>query len=650
MFTGQARRPTIINHNLPTLFEIRAGERRLVRLLFAHSLLNGWAQTATLSVAYSLFVESFGAQNLPYIFVGGALFTLLAGLLYDWLAQRIPFARLLTANLAVLLLGLLALRCGLDLPQATWVIVVLAIWFDPVSVFTDLEFWGLAGRLFDVRQAKRLFPPIGLGRLVALVAGGLAMPWLIGLIGTANLLLVAVAALAGSLVLLRLLVRESKPQFAAEPASPASERGRMSLGRLLCNRYVLLIFALMILYEYANFSTDMIFVGSAATRYPSAAELAGFLGLFGAVAGLGSLLMHSVVLTPLLARFGPAGSLLAWPLLVSLGSAAMVVSGLAAGPGTAFFWAAAATRLAERVLKSTTFQTSLQMLYQPLPPQQRMQVQNLNETIVDSLGVIVGSLSLLLLINLAALDYPWLAMIQLVLVLGVALVALALGRSYPVLLLAALKKKRCPAGEPALAARASITAMEESLPGPQPGQALAAQIAHPDDALRTQVLLTLSRAGYKAAGPAAALVTQQIKNEVAGAARCCAALVDLDGVAAAGELQQALDQRVAQARERVLLLLAFVYDGPTIRHAGDSLHDPSPHLRACALEVLDLQSGPQLRRLVMPLLENLTPRERLRRLPAAYAGSQTRADRQMVRIGAGDAADLPARDSTTFCA
>lgn len=91
---------------LQAFFDIQPGERRMVSILFAHSLLNGWAQTASLSVAYSLFVSTFGAQNMAYRYIGGAVVTMLAGFLYAWLAGRLRFTALLTANLAVLGLGL----------------------------------------------------------------------------------------------------------------------------------------------------------------------------------------------------------------------------------------------------------------------------------------------------------------------------------------------------------------------------------------------------------------------------------------------------------------------------------------------------------------------------------------------------------------
>src|SRR5207244_496171 len=103
----------------------------------------------------------------------------------------------------------------------------------------------------DVRQARRLLPPIGLGQLVAMVVGGVLMPPLIGLIGTENLLVTAAVGLAGSLFVLRLLVRDYGHQLEVVPTKPAPRRIHVGVQRLLGDRYVLLLFAFMILYESA---------------------------------------------------------------------------------------------------------------------------------------------------------------------------------------------------------------------------------------------------------------------------------------------------------------------------------------------------------------------------------------------------------------
>ena len=86
--------------------------------------------------------------------------------------------------------------------QASWVALGLAIWNSVVGVLTGLVFWGLAGRIFDVRQAKRLFGLVGSGEAVAGVIAGASASWLVTIMGTPNLLLAAASGLAVFLALL----------------------------------------------------------------------------------------------------------------------------------------------------------------------------------------------------------------------------------------------------------------------------------------------------------------------------------------------------------------------------------------------------------------------------------------------------------------
>ena len=66
-------------------------------------------------------------------------------------------------------------------------------------------------------------------------------------------------------------------------------------------------------------------------------------------------------------------------------------------------------------------------------------------------------------------------------------------------------------------------------------------------------------------------------------------------------LTEALQERLAQVRLRLLLLLAFIYDNRTVLQASDNLRFGSAEKRAYALEVIDILLPSELKRGVMPL-------------------------------------------------
>ncbi|MFN8458316.1 MAG: hypothetical protein U0401_27300 [Anaerolineae bacterium] len=65
-------------------------------------------------------------------------------------------AQLLLANVSFMLLTVVVFRLGLCSSEAKWFIQLCHL-RDIIRVLSNLEFWGLSGRLFDVRQGKRLF-------------------------------------------------------------------------------------------------------------------------------------------------------------------------------------------------------------------------------------------------------------------------------------------------------------------------------------------------------------------------------------------------------------------------------------------------------------------------------------------------------------
>ena len=116
-------------------------------------------------------------------------------------------ARLLPVTLVFLVLSVVGWYLGLWLTKAAWLIFGLMLWLRILVVLTNLAFWGLATRLFNVRQGKRLFSLIGSGDMAASILGGFATPLLVAALGTPNLLLGSTLSLLACLGLLIVTLR-----------------------------------------------------------------------------------------------------------------------------------------------------------------------------------------------------------------------------------------------------------------------------------------------------------------------------------------------------------------------------------------------------------------------------------------------------------
>ena len=413
-----------------------------------------------------MFLVEFDAQALPYVYIGISLSVTLVSFIILRLAEHLSFSKLLATNLGFLLLFLGAFRLGLGFTGARWLTFALPIWYEVLWTLTGLEVRSLAGRLFTVRQGKRLFGLIGAGEWVAIIVGGFLVPGLVEVLGTPNLFLVAAGGIAGALGLLVYITRSFADLIAAEKAPP---EGRESSAGLLKNRYVVLIFVLFALGQVSYFFVDNIFYAQAEVQYPAEDQLAGFIGLFFALTALLTLLSTTFLSGPVISRYGLRVSLLVLPVALTTSTASIAVTGTFVGSMILLFGLAALTKLLSVTLMESIDQSTLMILYQPLPADQRLWAQTAVEGIVYSISVGVAGLALSLLNRLFAFQAPQLVYVLLFILAAWILIAIRLGREYPVVLVQALAKRRLGGAELSLTDGSSVAVLQQGLQSPHPG-------------------------------------------------------------------------------------------------------------------------------------------------------------------------------------
>ena len=77
----------------------------------------------------------------------------------------------MVGTLGLLFVLVCLMRLGLSVFQASWLVFSLMVAYRLISILTDLEFWAVAARLYNVQQSKRLFSLIGSGEVTARILG-----------------------------------------------------------------------------------------------------------------------------------------------------------------------------------------------------------------------------------------------------------------------------------------------------------------------------------------------------------------------------------------------------------------------------------------------------------------------------------------------
>ena len=201
---------------LASFVGIDPSELRTAMLMLAHSFAMGLTTVFFETAASALFLSHFESSTLPWVYLAAAATSAATGVVYTNLLGRLSFRRLMLGTLGFLFLTTLALRVGLWLAPAGGLLFAILVWYRVISILTDLEYWAVATRLYDVRQAKRLYPFIGSGEVVARISGAFSVPLFLAIMGVANLLLLSAAAAAASMGMLALVLRGKSVDAAAE--------------------------------------------------------------------------------------------------------------------------------------------------------------------------------------------------------------------------------------------------------------------------------------------------------------------------------------------------------------------------------------------------------------------------------------------------
>jgi len=539
---------------LRKLFSLQPGEAPCLACLLLQSLFLGIFTALYLSTALALFLDNFPISILPFAYIASSLVGFVGVTLFTRLARRVPADRLVILHLGALIAACAAFW-GLSLAAPRpWIAFAMAVGIAPAITLLDLGFWTIAGRLFDLRQGKRLAGLIGAGEVIASILGFFLIPVLLPLLGRPiHLLPIAAAGLALGAAVVAFTGRRHRGLLATEAAEPR-ETVRNRRRALPERRYFALIALSLTLFTAAFYLIDFAFLSEVPAYFKEGgSQVAQFLGLFFGAAKICELLVKTLLSGRLLSQFGLRAGLLTLPVAL-LGCVLLAVAAGAVfgGRSISFFVLVALAKLVWTMLARSIFDPSYRMLYQPLSAASRLVFQTGLEGQVRQVAVFLVGTALALAAGHGAGALPILA--ALLPALGAWIFAVALlYREY-----------------------------------------------------RSRLLRTLSGdlGGFKEATPdQEPAVRRRIEELAERIAWDMAALLDLEREPVTAAACRSLTLDLAAKRRALFDLLAQLYDPMVIEQVRRSLAEAGGGASVYALEILDVLMSPDLKALVLPLLE-----------------------------------------------
>jgi AAA family ATP:ADP antiporter len=376
-------------------FGVLPGEERGAGLMLAHSAFMGFSTVFFETAASALFLAQFGASTLPSVYLAAAALSAGTGYAYSRLQNRVSFSRLMTGTLLSLILVVGALRGALSFTQAAGFFFFAMVFYRVLSILTDLEYWAVAGRLYDLRQAKRLFGFIGTGEVVARIIGSFSVPLLLSLGGVTNLLLLSTAALVVCLLLLRRIL-PLIPQDDGPKRTNEEKAARSSIASLVQDPYLRFVLIVAFCGILGKYLVDFAFLQQVKNRFDDPREVATFFALFSGVSQTASLVTRVFLSGRVLSAIGVHRGLLILPgAHVVCTTLLLIAGGLALGPNPVF-WLVVLNQGIYKTFKHPIDNPSLRTLYQPIPKDRRLSLSIAVDAILNPVGIALSSVLMVL--------------------------------------------------------------------------------------------------------------------------------------------------------------------------------------------------------------------------------------------------------------
>ncbi len=405
---------------------------------------------ACLSVAaQSLFLLHFQTQEqLATAFVLSGLSAQVATFIYNFLQNRIPFILLGTLNL-VTIIGLTALvefgEPFFENPDTIHYIGFILIL--PFTFITLLVFWGSFGRLFTLRQSKRLMGSVDVGFLIASLIAFFSIPQILQYVETAALYTISLASIIGYFLLYIYL--SAKYISAGLSLEQEKERHKnLSIVQLFKVKYVLYMSAFVVITMVGLRFVDFSFLQTTQIYFEDA-YVPTFLSYFEAVVVIFSFLFQTLAADRIIAMYGMRVASFINPILTGLFTIGALLLGLSFGYTSAagesfviFFIMVAMSKLVMQATREAIDEPVMKLYMLPVDSEHRLDVQTKLEGTILALGNLLAGLLILVILKVQLTELIYFTLFAIPLFVIWYFLANRLNKTYRLTLQNALTKSK----------------------------------------------------------------------------------------------------------------------------------------------------------------------------------------------------------------
>ncbi len=384
------------------------GEEKPMLLLLAKGFCMGVFLATYQIGSETLFLTEVTAEYLDTAFFTAGFLGIFSTYIYVQLQRRINFSSLVVSNAFIIFAIIVALVWAFvftdfgkittgGFPVLPFLLFVLV---GPISSITLLGFWGVFGRVFDLKQSKRIIGGIDTGQLTATMIAFFSIPAMteLKLIDETNdLLIIAAVAALGILFFTIWIVKD----FNIDSATRIRKQDKVKPVKfidLFRNRYLRLLSLFLIFSMGSAVFTDYVFLSATETMYPVEDELRNFLSFFNGTIMVVSFLIQSFINDIVIGKYGLKVSLMVMPFVLAIFTLGAIVSGHLfvydykdeEGFYLFFFIFTGMGKLFTASLKDALENPAFKLFFLPFDLKIRFDIQSKIEGVVNEVAVLVA--------------------------------------------------------------------------------------------------------------------------------------------------------------------------------------------------------------------------------------------------------------------
>jgi ATP:ADP antiporter, AAA family len=417
-----------VHSGILKIMNIRPEEAKAVFLLIAFSFFTGLTLSFYFTASNAIFLKHFNPSMIPVSFIASGFLIYLAWLTFSAIDRKLSFPAQVHIKLIFIFLTVLAISIGVYILNNSWLIFIMYTWVRIVVYITLVTFWGIAGKLFNIRQGKRIFGLIGIGEVISIMIGYFSIPLILNFLKATHLLFLSSGTLLLCFIMALIILHTFKDQLAEAKGTlktaATKKEPETSYWKLIKQPYFMLISLMALLPIFGYLFVDFLFLSQTKIEFANNPEtIAGFFGVFlGFVAVIE--LIFKLISGRFLNKYGLKPSLISLPVILSASILIAAIFGSIYGAVGLFFAFILMARLFERSVRSAFYEPAFQLLYQPVPPKQRLIFQNQIEGIPKALGTVITGVVILLFSTIHSFNlihYNWFFILALALWIWVSI-------------------------------------------------------------------------------------------------------------------------------------------------------------------------------------------------------------------------------------